>query len=192
MSGVFSIPSKYVLQRWTNAAPSRHGIGERLDEMLSKVRCHNDLCRRAIILGEEYSLSQESYNIALCAIKEALKQCTTVNNSVENDSRTMTLAAHPVCGDEVNQCGNVSNVVAPHPKVTNANKASRRAGAGKGVASKENSSSNKGKVPQPEALGMGIQDSLHQMEMSGIRPIHLQSVAPAQLHNMDTGLWTTK
>ena len=47
---------------------------------------------------------------------------------------TMTSAAHPVCGDEVNQCSNVSNVVAPHPKVTNANKASRRAGAGKGVS----------------------------------------------------------
>ncbi|KAF5471232.1 hypothetical protein F2P56_011684 [Juglans regia] len=184
MSGVFSIPSKYVLQRWTNAALSRHGIGERLDEVQSKVRRYNDLCRRAIILGEEGSLSQESYNIALCAIKEALKQCANVNNSVENDSRTMTLATHPVCGDEVNQCGNVSNVVAPHPKVTNANKASRRAGSGKGVASKENSSSKKGKVPQPEAVGMGIQDSLHQMEMSGMRPSHLHNVVPAQLHNM--------
>ncbi|KAG2671222.1 hypothetical protein I3760_14G123600 [Carya illinoinensis] len=161
MSGVFSIPSKYVLQRWTNAALSRHGIGERLDEVQTKVRRYNDLCRRAIILGEEGSLSQESYNIALCAIKEALKQCATVNNSVENDSRTVTSAAHPVCGDEVNQCSNVSNMVTP-PKVTNANKASRRTGAGKGVASKENSSSNKGKV-QPEAVSMGIHDSLHQM-----------------------------
>ncbi|KAG2671220.1 hypothetical protein I3760_14G123600 [Carya illinoinensis] len=183
MSGVFSIPSKYVLQRWTNAALSRHGIGERLDEVQTKVRRYNDLCRRAIILGEEGSLSQESYNIALCAIKEALKQCATVNNSVENDSRTVTSAAHPVCGDEVNQCSNVSNMVTP-PKVTNANKASRRTGAGKGVASKENSSSNKGKQVQPEAVSMGIHDSLHQMEMSGMRPTHLHNVVPAQLHNM--------
>ncbi|OMO78115.1 hypothetical protein COLO4_24837 [Corchorus olitorius] len=53
MSGVFSIPSKYILQRWTNAALSRRPISNKLDEVQSKVRRYTDLCRRAIILSEE-------------------------------------------------------------------------------------------------------------------------------------------
>ncbi|CAN0902076.1 Protein FAR1-RELATED SEQUENCE 4 [Linum grandiflorum] len=81
MSGIFSIPPKYVLQRWTNAARSRHSVGERQDEAQAKIRRFNDLCRRAIILGEEGSLSQESYDLALAALKEGLKQCGTANNS---------------------------------------------------------------------------------------------------------------
>ncbi|XP_062172709.1 protein FAR1-RELATED SEQUENCE 4 isoform X2 [Alnus glutinosa] len=184
MSGVFSIPSKYVLQRWTNTARSRHAIGERLDEVQSKVRRYNDLCRRAIILGEEGSLSQESYNLALCAIKEALKQCTTVNNSVENDSRTMTSATHPVCGVEANQSSNVTTEVVPDPKVINANKAPRRAGAGKEVASNRNSSSNKGKLPQTEAASLGIQDGFHQMEMPNTRPTQLHGPVPTPFQIM--------
>ncbi|KAL9261661.1 FAR1-RELATED SEQUENCE 4-like protein [Drosera capensis] len=59
MSGVFTIPMKYVQQRWTNVALSKHGITEKLDDVQAKVRRYNDLCRRAIILGEEGSLSQE-------------------------------------------------------------------------------------------------------------------------------------
>ncbi|KAM3693250.1 hypothetical protein ACJW30_08G152000 [Castanea mollissima] len=188
MSGVFNIPSKYILQRWTNAAKSRHSIGERLDEVQSKVRRFNDLCRRAIILGEEGSLSPESYNIALCAIKEALKQCAIVNNPVENDTRNMTSTTPAICAVEVNQCGNSSNEIVPDPKVTNGNKAPRRAGAGKEVASNENSSSNKGKVPQPEAVNIGIQDGFLQMEMSDMRPAQLHNqfhnVVPTQLHNL--------
>ncbi|XVF19235.1 hypothetical protein REPUB_Repub11eG0092500 [Reevesia pubescens] len=35
--------------------------------------------RRAIISSEEGSISQESYNLALSSIKEALKQCDTIN-----------------------------------------------------------------------------------------------------------------
>lgn len=148
MSGVFSIPSKYILQRWTNAAMSRHIVGERLDEVQSKVRRYNDLCRRAIILGEEGSLSQESYNIALCAIKEALKQCATVNNSLENDSRVMTSETHPIGAVEANQCNNASNEVVATVKTTSASKVPRRSGAGKEVASKGNSGNNKGKVSE--------------------------------------------
>ncbi|KAK7858772.1 protein far1-related sequence 4 [Quercus suber] len=188
MSGVFNIPSKYILQRWTNAAKSRHSIGERLDEVQSKVRRFNDLCRRAIILGEEGSLSPESYNIALCAIKEALKQCAIVNNPVENDTRNMTSTTPAICAVEVNQFGNSSNEIVLDPKVTNGNKAPRRAGAGKEVASNENSSSNKGKVPQPEAVNVGIQDGFLQMEMSDMRPAQLHNqfhnVVPTQLHNL--------
>lgn len=147
MSGVFSIPPKYVLQRLTNAAMSRHPISERLDEVQFKVRRFNDLCRRAIILGEEGSLSQESYYIALSAIKEALKQCTNMS-SVENDVRPDALASH-VCNAEVEQqSSNAHNKKLPDPRMTTGNKAARTGGAPGDVGSTENNEANKGKVSE--------------------------------------------
>ncbi|XP_039018157.1 protein FAR1-RELATED SEQUENCE 4-like [Hibiscus syriacus] len=107
MSGVFNIPSKYILQRWTNAALSRRPISQKLDEVKSKVRRYNDLCRRAIILSEEGSLSQESYNLAQSALKEARKQCVSVNNSVGNEDQPNTLVIHADSGvGRVSQCVN--------------------------------------------------------------------------------------
>ncbi|KAE8734752.1 Protein FAR1-RELATED SEQUENCE 4 [Hibiscus syriacus] len=105
MSGVFNIPSKYILQRWTNAALSRRPISQKLDEVQSKVRRYSDLCRRAIKLSEEGSLSQESYNLALSALKEARKQCVSVNNSVGNEDLPNTSVIHADSGVErVSQC----------------------------------------------------------------------------------------
>ncbi|XP_009351809.2 protein FAR1-RELATED SEQUENCE 4 [Pyrus x bretschneideri] len=182
MSGVFIIPPKYILQRWTNAAMSRHAIGERVDEVQSKARRYNDLCRRAIILGEEGSLSQESYDVALLAIKEALKQCASLTNCLENNAKPHDSAIHGVCGvDEENQCSTTSG----------ANKTPRRAGSGKEVARNGNSTSKKGKVPQLEVTSFGTQVSHFQMQLSDSRPMQLhnavptmfQSVASTQLHN---------
>lgn len=141
MSGVFRIPPKYVLQRWTNAALSRHSISERLDEVQTKVRRYNDLCRRAIILGEEGSLSEESYNIALCAIKEALKQCANLNNSVENCVGPTTL----VSIEEENHSASTSKDVADAHSIS-ANNSSRRVEAGKEKENDESNTFRKGKV----------------------------------------------
>lgn len=141
MSGVFRIPPKYVLQRWTNAALSRHSISERLDEVQTKVRRYNDLCRRAIILGEEGSLSEESYNIALCAIKEALKQCANLNNSVENGVGPTTL----VSIEEENHSASTSKDVADAHSIS-ANNSSRRVEAGKEKENDESNTFRKGKV----------------------------------------------
>ncbi|KAL2924800.1 Protein FAR1-RELATED SEQUENCE 4 [Bienertia sinuspersici] len=87
MSGVFSIPSKYVLQRWTSIALSKHSISGKLDEVQSRVRRYNDLCRRALILAEEGSLSIESYNVAVSAIRDAFQQCSNANIFLEKDLR---------------------------------------------------------------------------------------------------------
>lgn len=147
MSGVFSIPSKYILQRWTNAAKSRHAISERLDEMQSKVRRYNDLCRRAIILGEEGSISQESYNMALSAIQEALKQCASLNISVESNARPITSEVLSVCGtEEENQFGNTSKDKVPYPLVVNTNGNPSRADTGRGKGSNVSNTAKKGKV----------------------------------------------
>lgn len=143
MSGVFSIPTKYILKRWTNAALSRHPIGEKLEEVQSKVRRFNDLCRRAIILGEEGSLSQESYYIALEALSEALKQCANLNNSVENAA----LATHVGCNvEEEYQSIIASNDNVSDPKMNTGKKALRTGVASRSLVSVETVEGNKGKV----------------------------------------------
>uniref|UniRef100_A0A5B6ZZ49 Protein FAR1-RELATED SEQUENCE n=1 Tax=Davidia involucrata TaxID=16924 RepID=A0A5B6ZZ49_DAVIN len=195
MSGVFSIPFKYILQRWTNAATSRHSISDRLDEVQSKVRRYNDLCRRAIILGEEGSLSRESYNIALGAIKEALKQCAGANNSIENDSRPNTSATLAICGIEEENQGSsaTSKEQVPNPKIAKTNRASKRVESGKEKASNDNNANKNRKVTSElEVASVGTVGGFHQMGLPNVRqpqlhdmmPTHLPNVVPTMFHNV--------
>ncbi|XP_031285098.1 protein FAR1-RELATED SEQUENCE 4 [Pistacia vera] len=184
MSGVFNIPSKYILQRWTNAAKSKHAMSERLDEVQSKVRRYNDLCRRAIILGEEGSLSQESYNIALGAIQEALKQCATLNNFMENNVRPIASDILALCdAEEENQFGNASKDKVPNPSVTSTNSNPSRTEAGKGKGINAN---KKGKITQPGTMNVETQDGCHQMELSDMRRTQLHNFVPTQLQVLPT------
>ncbi|KAK7272029.1 hypothetical protein RJT34_28375 [Clitoria ternatea] len=188
MSGVFSIPPKYILQRWTNAAMSKHPIGEKLEEVQSKVRRFNDLCRRAIILGEEGSLSQESYYIALGAISESLRQCANLNNPAENGVRPDASGAHVVCNvDEEYQSIITSNNRVPDPKMNTGRKTAGSGVTGRSLGSVENSEVNKGKVAQFEA--MSGKDGFQQMEPTdlrshGVMPIQFHSMVPALFHNV--------
>ncbi|CAK9146749.1 unnamed protein product [Ilex paraguariensis] len=191
MSGVFCIPFKYILQRWTNAATSKHSISERLDEVQSKVRRYNDLCRRAIILGEEGSLSQESYNVALDAIKEALKQCANVHNLTagERPDTPVTLA---ICGTKEENHGGASSFKEQVPSfaVNKTSKASRRAGSGKEKAANDNNANKKGKLmAEAEVSSFGAQGSFHQMELPNMRPTQLHDEVPAQLHDVVPALF---
>ncbi|OIW08954.1 hypothetical protein TanjilG_05930 [Lupinus angustifolius] len=186
MSGVFSIPPKYILQRWTNAALSRHPIGEKLEEVQSKVRRFNDLCRRAIILGEEGSLSQESYFIALGAITDAFKRCANLN-SVENDMRPDASATHVVSNvEEEYQSIIASNNKAPDPKLNTGNKAVR---TGRDIVNTENGEGNQGKVLQLE-LANG-KDAFQQMDLTDPRshniiPMQFHSMVPTLFHNVSS------
>ncbi|KAI4373678.1 hypothetical protein MLD38_011779 [Melastoma candidum] len=167
MSGIFSIPSRYILQRWTNAALSRHAIGEKMEEVQSKVRRYNDLCRRAIILAEEGSLSQESCCYASCTIDDAHKQCTSLNNSGKNEMQPDYSVIHVIpCNEEVNRsCGRPKEPISD-PKLASRRKAPRKAGSRRENVLDDNQSSKKGK------------------EISEVRPAHLHNTLPMQLHNM--------
>lgn len=185
MSGVFSIPSKYILKRWTNVATSKHPISEKLDEEQTKMRRYNDLCRRAIILGEEGSLSQESYDAALSAIKEALQQCANVNSFPENDVRPNTSFMNAICDvEDQNQCNSSSKDRISEPGMTDPKKAPQSAETGRERGSKRISASRKGKAPQTGPVNVGTQDGFHQMELSDMRPPALHNVVPTQFHNM--------
>ncbi|PHT52695.1 Protein FAR-RED IMPAIRED RESPONSE 1 [Capsicum baccatum] len=79
MCGLSSIPSQFILKRWTKDATNVLTF-EGTERIQTRVQRYNDLCRRAIVLGEEGSLSEESYDIAFRVLDEALKNCVNVNN----------------------------------------------------------------------------------------------------------------
>lgn len=80
-SGVSSIPCQYILKRWTKNAKIRETESEKSKELLaSRMQRFNDLCKRAIKLGEQGSLSQEAYNIACQALEEVSRQYSRVNS----------------------------------------------------------------------------------------------------------------
>ncbi|XP_044496850.1 protein FAR1-RELATED SEQUENCE 1-like isoform X2 [Mangifera indica] len=147
MFGVHSIPSQYILRRWTKDAKSRQTRTELSDVDKSRVQRYNDLCRLAFKLGDEGSLSQESYTIVFSALEEALRKCESVNNSIQS---VMESTSPPMQGhqhyEEVDQ-GN-------HTSKTN----------------KKDSISKKKQVhPEAEAITIGIHDSWQQMEQLNSR-----------------------
>lgn len=85
ISGVHSIPDKYILKRWTRDAKSRETMRQ-LDLGDSRFQLYNDICQRAFKLGDEGSISPESYSIAFVVMEKALLQCKSINNSVQGHS----------------------------------------------------------------------------------------------------------
>lgn len=108
MFGLHSIPSQYILTRWTKDAKSGQTRREKSDAIKSRVQRYNDLCWRAFKLGDEGSLSQESYNIVFSALEEALRKCETVNNSIQSVTESALPTHGPYDSEEVNQ-GNVTS-----------------------------------------------------------------------------------
>ncbi|XP_038898407.1 protein FAR1-RELATED SEQUENCE 2 isoform X2 [Benincasa hispida] len=91
ISGLTSIPHKYILKRWTRSAKVR--LSESSNRLHYRVQRFNNLCKHAIKLGELGSLSQETYDIATEALEEVLKQCVFVNNSTKSFAETNTLVS---------------------------------------------------------------------------------------------------
>ncbi|EEF44566.1 hypothetical protein RCOM_0962970 [Ricinus communis] len=136
---------------------------------MSGVCRYNDLCGRAIILGEEGSLSEESYNIALCSIKEALKQCAILNNSADNVVGSTTIFSI----EEENQCSTTSKDVVSDLHLTGL-LGELKLEKGKKIV----------KVPQSGIVSVRSQDSFHLMEMYDLGPTQSHNIVPPQLQNM--------
>uniref|UniRef100_A0A2P2LWT8 Protein FAR1-RELATED SEQUENCE n=2 Tax=Rhizophora mucronata TaxID=61149 RepID=A0A2P2LWT8_RHIMU len=86
--GVRSIPAHYILKRWTKDAKIRHLMGDGMEWRQSRVQRYNELCKLAIEMSEEGSLSEESYNIAFRTLVETLKNCVSVNNSINSTAES--------------------------------------------------------------------------------------------------------
>ncbi|KAK3036609.1 hypothetical protein RJ639_031674 [Escallonia herrerae] len=137
--GVSSIPARYIMKRWTKDAKNKQPMAEGTDRVQNRVQQYNELCKRAVELGEEGSLSEESYNIAFRALDEALKTCVNVNNKSVAESSNTVLCLREV--EEENQ------------------------GIAATKSNKKKSANKKRKVQlEPEAVSIKAQDSLQQME----------------------------
>ncbi|KAK3227305.1 hypothetical protein Dsin_007167 [Dipteronia sinensis] len=142
MSGFSDIPLHYIMKRWTKDAKIGQTVTETSGRLPYRVQRFNDICKRAIRLGEEGSLSQEAYHIALQALEEALKHCMGMNNSVRGVLEANTLSAQGFLGIEEENCGN-----------------------SKAKSSKKKKMYKKRKVnSEPGRTVMGLQDSCQQME----------------------------
>lgn len=86
--GCSSVPSHYIMKRWTKDAKNREPMADRTRRIQTRAQRYNDLCKRAIELSEEGSLSEESYNVAIRALVDALKNCVHVNNTNNNGAET--------------------------------------------------------------------------------------------------------
>lgn len=106
ISGVSNIPSHYILRRWTKDANTKQITNGNSKRLLYRVQRFNDLCKLATKLGEEGSLSQESYNIAFYALEEALKHCVGANNSVRSVSDSNMFANQGFLSIEEENGGN--------------------------------------------------------------------------------------
>ncbi|KAK8522415.1 hypothetical protein V6N12_056123 [Hibiscus sabdariffa] len=182
LSGVQSIPSQHILKRWTKDAKHRQTIGKQSDVVETRMQRYNDLCQRAFKLGDEGSLSQESYNIVFNALDEALRKCESVNYSIQTVTRPMSPQTQgPHHFEEVNQN---SSTTKPVKKIKTSLK---RQGY------PETEISNTGKCNNWQQVGVsniGVpnlecsyesQESIHRMEQLNSRTPALDSCFGTQL-----------
>ncbi|OMO87751.1 hypothetical protein COLO4_20589 [Corchorus olitorius] len=112
IKGHSTIPSQYILKRWTKEAKSRNFMGEESEQVQSRVQRYNDLFQRAIKLIEEASLSQESYYIAFRSLEEASGNCLSANTSNKSLAEAVTSPTQGmICIEEDNQSRSTSKTV---------------------------------------------------------------------------------
>ncbi|XP_059662950.1 protein FAR-RED ELONGATED HYPOCOTYL 3 isoform X2 [Cornus florida] len=140
--GLSTIPSQYILKRWMkDDAKSRHLMGEGSEQVKSRLQRYNDLCQRAMKLGEEGSLSQESYNFASHALEDAFGSCVSINNNSKNLVEAGTTTAPGLLSiEDDNQSRGMSKT------------------------NKKKNPTKKRKVnTEPDVMTMGTQENLQQM-----------------------------
>ncbi|XP_022731195.1 protein FAR1-RELATED SEQUENCE 3-like [Durio zibethinus] len=85
VTNVLTLPSHYILKRWTQNAKSGVGTDERGGELhgqLSLTARYNSLCQEAIKYAEDGAIATETYNVAMGALKEGEKKVSVVKKNV--------------------------------------------------------------------------------------------------------------
>ncbi|GFQ05518.1 protein far1-related sequence 2 [Phtheirospermum japonicum] len=80
LSGISSVPSKYILERWTQKEKIRNTTCQASVNTNFRIKRLNDLCKLAVEVGEKGSLSREAYQVAYNDLEEALKHCVGMNS----------------------------------------------------------------------------------------------------------------
>ncbi|KAK2388621.1 protein FAR1-RELATED SEQUENCE [Trifolium repens] len=81
MTNVLTLPSHYILKRWTKNAKSSAGSDE-LHGQESLTSRYSNLCREAIRYAEEGAVTVETYNVAVTGLKEGGKKVTAMKRNV--------------------------------------------------------------------------------------------------------------
>ncbi|KAM7522698.1 hypothetical protein LguiA_012600 [Lonicera macranthoides] len=84
VTNVLTLPSHYILRRWTRNAKIGVGLDEHTDlnGLDSLAKRYNNLCREAIKYAEEGAVAPETYNVAIAALREGGKKVACVKKSV--------------------------------------------------------------------------------------------------------------
>ncbi|XP_045811400.1 protein FAR1-RELATED SEQUENCE 3 isoform X2 [Trifolium pratense] len=85
MTNVLTLPSHYILKRWTKNAKSSAGSDECTGELHGQESLtlrYSNLCREAIRYAEEGAVTVETYNVAVTGLKEGGKKVTAMKKSV--------------------------------------------------------------------------------------------------------------
>ncbi|XP_052290637.1 protein FAR1-RELATED SEQUENCE 3 isoform X2 [Citrus sinensis] len=85
VTNVLTLPSHYILKRWTRNAKTGIGVDERTAELHgqeSLTMRYNNLCREAIKYSEDGAVAQETYNVAMSSIREGWKKVAVVKKNV--------------------------------------------------------------------------------------------------------------
>ncbi|KAH6779067.1 hypothetical protein C2S52_010304 [Perilla frutescens var. hirtella] len=93
LSGISTIPSNYILKRWTRHAKIIDITHQASLNTNFRVQRLNDICKLATKLGEEGSLSREAYKVAYHALEEAMENCALLNYSVKSIVETTKTAS---------------------------------------------------------------------------------------------------
>ncbi|XP_047162541.1 protein FAR1-RELATED SEQUENCE 3-like isoform X1 [Vigna umbellata] len=85
VTNVLTLPSHYILKRWTRNAKSGFGTDEKTTGPLNienlTIR-FNSLCQEAIKLAEEGAISVETYNVAMNALREGAKRVGIMKKNI--------------------------------------------------------------------------------------------------------------
>lgn len=85
VTNVLTLPSHYILKRWTRNAKSSAGSDERAGESHGQESLssrYNSLCREAIRYAEEGAVTVETYNAAISCLRDSGKKVTAMKRSV--------------------------------------------------------------------------------------------------------------
>lgn len=85
VTNVLTLPSHYILKRWTRNAKTGAGIDDRGGELHGQESLplrYNNLCREAIRYAEEGATAVETYNVAMSALREGGKKVSVVKKNV--------------------------------------------------------------------------------------------------------------
>ncbi|XP_043724136.1 protein FAR1-RELATED SEQUENCE 3-like [Telopea speciosissima] len=85
VTNVLTLPSHYILKRWTRNAKSGVGSDERSGDLQGQETMtarYNNLCREAIKYAEEGAIAMETYNVAMGALREGGKKIAAGKKNV--------------------------------------------------------------------------------------------------------------